>query len=630
MGFVAKALEEVAALVRKGLSEDVAEQVADLIRLGFPESTATKIASGELPMDTASRMQRADEQGYDVDTPVYHGTAADVRQLKATGETTKARSAKHSVWLVDDPNVAGTYARYAAESRPVERLIEQADSHGRKGEFDRQEQLYHQAEELESSGELVDAGGQNILQVYANMKNPMRKDADGATMSDLDDSQLFKWLQEGRSNNNDGLIIDNFSDNADYGQYLPAKHLAVQPDQVRSVNAAFDPDYKGPNILGGYALPAGSTALMASLLAAPEEAEAGFVTRGGRELLEAWHGSPHEFDRFSMDAIGTGEGAQAYGHGLYFADSKDVATGYRDNLKDWDSVFEMNNRLDELQSEIDSASGEKLKKLVSEYEQVAEAREIAISDPGALYRTEIDVTPDQLLDYDKPLSEQGEAVRNGVTSTEYYQNLRSNMLGSSDDYVDSVDKILSESTYDDLIGHSSNYDGENASLFSSQLSENNVKGIKYLDGDSRGKFDDGTSNYVIFDDKLINIAERGASTPGMMALLAAGGAGATAAGSESNAVTEATSRIVNHMLDNVTEVTDLLEIPQRGIQGLLRAGYGLMQGDGLDASLNAGADVVNQGVEATAKQAGDAMLEKTGSPELATMAYTAVMLGSPL
>jgi hypothetical protein len=122
----------------------------------------------------------------------------------------------------------------------------------------------------------------------------------------------------------------------------------------------------------------------------------------------------------------------------------------------------------------------------------------------------------------------------------------------------------------------------------------------------------------------------GNATPEFMALLAAGGAGATAAGSESNAVTEATSRIVNHMLDNVTEVTDLLEVPQRGIQGLLRAGYGLVQGDGLDTSLNAGADVVNQGVEATAKQAGDAMLEKTGNPELAAMAYTAVMLGSPL
>jgi hypothetical protein len=30
--------------------------------------------------------------------------------------------------------------------------------------------------------------------------------------------------------------------------------------------------------------------------------------------------------------IGTGEGAQAYGHGLYFADSEGVARSYRDKL----------------------------------------------------------------------------------------------------------------------------------------------------------------------------------------------------------------------------------------------------------------------------------------------------------
>jgi len=39
----------------------------------------------------------------------------------------------------------------------------------------------------------------------------------------------------------------------------------------------------------------------------------------------AYHGSPHSFDKFSMDKIGTGEGAQAYGHGLYFSDVEDVA-----------------------------------------------------------------------------------------------------------------------------------------------------------------------------------------------------------------------------------------------------------------------------------------------------------------
>jgi len=622
-----------------GLATQMMKEVADLIRLGFPESTATKIASGELPMDTASRMQRAKEQGYDVDTPVYHGTDADFDEFDPE------RAVGSQFW--------STTNKAAVESREVG-----AAGHG------------------------------VIKELLHRINNP-------ADWDDYDNLLLDEIIGRGY----DGLKLPDPDGNS--------VMVAFEPEQYKSVDAAFDPDYKGANLLGEYALPAGSTALMASLLAAPEEAEAGFVTRGGRELLEAWHGSPHEFDRFSMDAIGTGEGAQAYGHGLYFADSKDVATGYRDNLKDWDSVFEMNNRLDELQSEIDSASGEKLKKLVSEYEQVAEAREIAISDPGALYRTEIDVTPDQLLDWDKPMSEQSEAVRELAK----YHNLEKSQSG------------LKENTgaglYQALGQRNAGADFDNSSIRGADryanpvLEEAGIKGIKYLDGNSRSRpmrdvkaqfldelpedaeiddvielldgdtfspenktllqslaaddwlgFDypsqslsaalgdnlsnydaspeltevirairdkpENTSNYVIFDDKLINIAERGAATPGMMALLAAGGAGATAAGSESNAVTEATSRIVNHMLDNVTEVTDLLEIPQRGIQGLLRAGYGLMQGDGLDASLNAGADVVNQGVEATAKQAGDAMLEKTGNPELATMAYTAVMLGSPL
>ena len=50
------------------------------------------------------------------------------------------------------------------------------------------------------------------------------------------------------------------------------------------------------------------------------------------EGIRAYHGSPHDFDQFSLDKIGTGEGAQAYGHGLYKAEEPDVARGYRDTL----------------------------------------------------------------------------------------------------------------------------------------------------------------------------------------------------------------------------------------------------------------------------------------------------------
>lgn len=46
----------------------------------------------------------------------------------------------------------------------------------------------------------------------------------------------------------------------------------------------------------------------------------------------AWHGSPYKFDKFSNEAIGTGEGAQAHGYGHYAALNKDVAQGYADRL----------------------------------------------------------------------------------------------------------------------------------------------------------------------------------------------------------------------------------------------------------------------------------------------------------
>ena len=65
----------------------------------------------------------------------------------------------------------------------------------------------------------------------------------------------------------------------------------------------------------------------------------GFATAGmrpglgmGGGRLRAYHGSPHSFEKFSTEKIGTGEGAQAYGHGLYFADREATAKIYRDNL----------------------------------------------------------------------------------------------------------------------------------------------------------------------------------------------------------------------------------------------------------------------------------------------------------
>lgn len=46
----------------------------------------------------------------------------------------------------------------------------------------------------------------------------------------------------------------------------------------------------------------------------------------------AWHGSPHDFDEFDLGAIGTGEGNQVHGWGLYFAKDKKVSDLYRREL----------------------------------------------------------------------------------------------------------------------------------------------------------------------------------------------------------------------------------------------------------------------------------------------------------
>lgn len=46
----------------------------------------------------------------------------------------------------------------------------------------------------------------------------------------------------------------------------------------------------------------------------------------------AWHGSPHDFDEFDLGAIGTGEGNQVHGWGLYFAKDKKVSKQYKDVL----------------------------------------------------------------------------------------------------------------------------------------------------------------------------------------------------------------------------------------------------------------------------------------------------------
>ena len=59
--------------------------------------------------------------------------------------------------------------------------------------------------------------------------------------------------------------------------------------------------------------------------------------------IKAFHGSPHDFKKFDIEKMGTGEGFQVFGKGLYFTDTEKVAQTYKKN-KDGKSLKKLIDR----------------------------------------------------------------------------------------------------------------------------------------------------------------------------------------------------------------------------------------------------------------------------------------------
>ena len=73
----------------------------------------------------------------------------------------------------------------------------------------------------------------------------------------------------------------------------------------------------------------------------------------------AWHGSPYDFDKFDLGAIGSGEGNQVHGWGLYFAKNKKVSVAYKDVLGAKGSFVILNGEKWTTDNEGDWVNGEK-------------------------------------------------------------------------------------------------------------------------------------------------------------------------------------------------------------------------------------------------------------------------------
>ena len=171
--------------------------------------------------------------------------------------------------------------------------------------------------------------------------------------------------------------------------------------------------------------------------------------------IRAYHGSPHEFEKFDTSKIGTGEGAQAFGHGLYFAEAEPVAQSYRyidarinpDIVQykgkpiqwHYDQAYINKDKLDranargQIMSDANARAkfwedmmvGRHPHQVINDAvanpedwpELTRYAKNINFNDfseigvPGHMYQVSINAHPEHFLDWDKPLSQQSEHVQ---------------------------------------------------------------------------------------------------------------------------------------------------------------------------------------------------------------------------
>ena len=366
-----------------------------------------------------------------------------------------------------------------------------------------------------------------IHEVYLSIKNPLHikytntSESSYFTPVEYYDYNFEEIKEQYYSGNYDGIIIENTDKNSDDSII----YAVPNSEQIKSVGNRGTFNAENPNIY----------------------------------FQSAYHGTPHRFDEFSLDAIGTGEGAQAHGWGLYFAADKNVSEEYRRKLsgdkvfydgQELDAVYtntykiergidkENNRYLQDLRFVIDRMSEIQAEKKLSTLE---DARQEFIKDyesknkllafqkklieiaknidtskieiqKGQLF--EVDIPEDDaLLDENKSIDEQPQIVKNAIQ--QYFNNAPENELKQVLEFLG----IKTGKDFYNIVARNEFYRFENGNiendiipsswdnlgkykyeLASKRLNQLGIKGITY-DGKRDGKC------YVIFDDKAIEITQ---------------------------------------------------------------------------------------------------------------------------
>ena len=277
-----------------------------------------------------------------------------------------------------------------------------------------------------------------------------------------------------------------------------------------------------------------------------------------------YHGTPHEFDKFSTEHIGTGEGAQSFGWGLYFAGRKGIAEHYRDKLTaiapaarvlidgrpalpgiEDDTARALLLNPDTLNKKINNAKQDlaHIQEIVDHYkisppEDSADEKRLArwlvelarlpndISimenlrnkkitvEGGRLYHADVP-EDNELLDWDKRFSQQPSGVQEKLKQIfatmpkDWEESIfPHNTVGLEDLTGEEIYNVLEKARNHDFLpmlpeeGERSMRDDE---VVSKTLNQAGIPGLRYADAASRDEDEGQTHNYVIFDDSRVAI-----------------------------------------------------------------------------------------------------------------------------
>jgi hypothetical protein len=301
---------------------------------------------------------------------------------------------------------------------------------------------------------------------------------------------------------------------------LPAQEMSVlDPNQ-----APYMQGYSQGEPIGyaGMAAPFAAPAAVATAKAlAPKAgmmAENYMVKQGMIQPLTAYHGTPHTIQgQFDINKVGTGEGAQAYGHGMYFAENPAVAAEYRKNLspiyikKIDGQLYDSSNpehlashyvdmfakrgkSADEIVKILVEEGGTEAHKIAANIIKKGNVKPISTEQGGNLYKVDIpDTDIPMMLDWDKSLTKQ---------TPEVQAILKDKFPSAFDDPRQSTGQGL----YKELVKGMAKSGAKDPEKFMSEiLNEYGIKGIRYLDEGSRKT--GGTSNFVVFEPNTVKILE---------------------------------------------------------------------------------------------------------------------------